>query len=347
VLLPSAGARANAAEALDEMNETGGVVVHGADLALLSGHPAGLSQRRAAGRLGTALWEVFPGHVALLDRDGDLVSINQAWRRFGLDNGASPATGLGMNYLDVCARAAAEGEPEAAEAGELVRLALAGIEPDRRLRYQCAGRWFSLEAVPLPGRHSGALVVHTDVTTDTEDVQRWRHQALHDPLTGLPNRLLLEDRLRHAIDRAERDPRLVAVLFIDVDDFKSVNDRHGHGAGDAVLQEVTARMADSLRAGDTLGRWGGDEFLVIAEQLADGAAARELAERVRASCTGPIEVDGVEIPVGLSVGLAHVEPGQPPHAVIAAADQALQHHRKDRRQSGRRPPRQRRGTPAR
>jgi diguanylate cyclase (GGDEF)-like protein len=318
------------------MGEDGGVVLHGSDLALLSGHPAGLSQRRAAGRLGTALWEVFPGHVALLDRDGVLVSINQAWRRYGLDNGASPSTGLGMSYLEICARAAAEGEPEAAEAAELVRLALSGVDPGRRLRYLCAGRWFSLEAVPLPGRHSGALVVHTDVTADTEDAQRWRHQALHDPLTGLPNRLLLEDRLRHAIERANRDPRPLAVLFIDVDDFKSVNDRHGHVVGDAVLREAARRMAASLRAGDTLGRWGGDEFVIVAEQLWDADAAAELVDRVRASCSGLIEVDGVVVPLGITVGLALVEPGQSAEAVIARADDALRLCRESRPRRSRR-----------
>src|SRR6059058_4903343 len=119
---------------MDEIAESAnGVVLHGSDLALFSGHPAGLSQRRAAGRLGTALWEVFPGHVALLDRDGVVLSVNQAWRRFGLENGACPPTGLGCNYLDVCAAAAADGEPEAAEAAEVVRLSLAGVESDRRV----------------------------------------------------------------------------------------------------------------------------------------------------------------------------------------------------------------------
>jgi diguanylate cyclase (GGDEF)-like protein len=179
-------------------------------------------------------------------------------------------------------------------------------------------------------------VVHTDVTTDAEDVQRWRHQALHDPLTGLPNRALLEDRLRHAIDRADRDPKPVAVLFIDVDDFKGVNDHHGHAAGDAVLRQAARCMAGTLRTGDTLGRWGGDEFLVIAERLWDADAAAELADRIRASCTGPLEVDGVAIPLGLTVGLALVGPGQSPEEVVAAADAALRAIRQGRPREGRR-----------
>jgi diguanylate cyclase (GGDEF)-like protein len=314
------------------MAETTGVVLHGADLALFSGHPAGLSHQRAQGRMGTALWEVFPGHVALLDRDGVVVSVNAAWRRYGLDNGASPFTGLGCNYLEVCAEAAAEGEPEAAEAAELVRLALAGVESDRRVRYLTAGdRWFSVQAFPIPGLHSGALVVHTDVTAEANDLQRWRHQALHDPLTGLPNRALLEDRLAHAVAGAAREPESVAALFIDLDSFKQVNDRYGHAAGDQVLQEAARRMAATVRSGDTLGRWGGDEFLVIAERLTGADTAPDLAARVTASLDDPIDIGDRTVRVALTVGVAHLDPGQPAEALVSAADRALQEVRRDRR----------------
>lgn len=313
------------------MVDPGDVVLHGSDLALLSGHPVGLSQRRAAGRLGTALWEVFPGHVALLDRDGVLVSVNEAWRRFALENGGTPAAGLGSNYLTVCDQAALGDEPEAAEAAELVRLALEGVPSDRKLFYDCAGRWFSLQAFPLPGRHSGALVVHIDVTADRRDVQRWKHQALHDPLTGLPNRALLEDRLAHAVAGASRTPNSVAVLFVDLDAFKTVNDTLGHAAGDRVLVEAARRMADSVRSGDTIGRWGGDEFLVIAERLERPDVAAELAERLAAGLEAPIRIGDVEVSVGLTVGLAYAGAGQSPRDVVENADDLLQSVRRARR----------------
>jgi diguanylate cyclase (GGDEF)-like protein len=329
---PSFGARANAAAAIDEMAERAdGVVLHSSDLALLSGHPAGLSQRRAAGRLGTALWEVFPGHVALLDRDGMLVSVNEAWRRYALENGGTPAAGLGTNYLHVCDAAGSDGEPEAAEAADLVRQALGGVQSDRKVHYACSdGRWFSVQAVPIPGRHSGALVVHTDVTADRQDVHHWRHQALHDPLTGLPNRALLGDRLAHAVAGAGRNPNSVAVLFVDLDDFKTVNDSYGHGAGDRVLVEAAARMAASVRSGDTLGRWGGDEFLVIAERLESADAAAELAERLAASLELPISIGDVHVAVGLTVGVAFATPGQSPEELVGRADQSLQSLRRTR-----------------
>jgi GGDEF domain-containing protein len=186
-----------------------------------------------------------------------VVSINAAWRRYTLENGGTPTAGLGTNYLDIGDTAATDGEPDASEAAELVRLALQGVQPDRTVCYECSdGRWFRLQTVPIPGRHSGALVVHTDITAETHDVRRWQHQALHDPLTGLPNRALLQDRLAHAVAGAARAPDSVAVLFVDLDAFKAVNDTYGHAAGDRVLTEAADRMAASVRVGDTFGRWG-------------------------------------------------------------------------------------------
>ena len=109
-----------------------------------------------------------PAHVALLDRDGVVLSVNRAWRRFGLANGGSATTGIGSNYLQVCERARAHGEPFAAEAAQLVQAALDGADTGRRLSYPCGlgkdPRWFSVYAVPIPGRHRGALVVHVDIT---------------------------------------------------------------------------------------------------------------------------------------------------------------------------------------
>jgi diguanylate cyclase (GGDEF)-like protein len=321
---PTYGARANAAEALDDMADApDAVVLHGSDLALFSGHPAGLSQRRAAGRLGTALWEVFPGHVALLDRDGVIVSVNRAWREFGLEAGGNPAAGLGMNYLDVCARAAECGEPEARRAARLVCDALEGRESGNTLAYPCEDRWFSMQAVPIPGRHSGALVVHTDITAARHREKEWQHRALHDPLTGLPNRALLSDRLQHAVSVSNRDPRSLAVLFVDLVAFKSINDRLGHGAGDQVLCEAARRMAGTLRSGDTIGRWGGDEFLVIAERLDPGTTGEDLARRLADGLDGPMVIDGEQLSVTATIGVAHLDAHRDADQLVREADAAL------------------------
>ena len=224
----------------------------------------------------------------------------------------------------MCRRAAATGEPEAQEAAELVLDALRGRDAGRRLPYACDdGRWFAMQVTPIPGRHSGALVVHTDITPETTREREWQHRALHDPLTGLPNRALLADRLEHAVAGAARNPESLAVLFVDLVAFKSVNDRLGHTAGDQVLCEAASRMATSLRSADTIGRWGGDEFLVIAERLDADCKGQEIARRLVASLEPPMAVCGEELSVDAVVGVAHLRDRQSAADLVRAADEAL------------------------
>jgi diguanylate cyclase (GGDEF)-like protein/PAS domain S-box-containing protein len=133
--------------------------------------------------------------------------------------------------------------------------------------------------------------------------QRMRHEALHDPLTGLANRTLLRDRLEHAIARSERERGATAVLFIDLDNFKAVNDSYGHAAGDAVLVESARRLHAAVRPGDTVARIGGDEFIALCEHVnADSAlaVARRLQEALRPSFTA----GGVEHQLSASIGVA-------------------------------------------
>ena len=129
------------------------------------------------------------------------------------------------------------------------------------------------------------------------------HQAFHDSLTDLANRALFNDRVRHALSRARRDGGCLAVLFVDLDDFKVVNDNLGHGAGDRLLREVAARLRSCLRGHDTVGRLGGDEFAILAEDT-DLATARRLADRVIATLAAPFPLVGGQVTVRASVGIA-------------------------------------------
>ena len=118
------------------------------------------------------------------------------------------------------------------------------------------------------------------------------HQALHDPLTGLPNRVLFFDRLDHAIRRLQREHAPLAVLFLDFDGFKSVNDRFGHAGGDEVLKRAADRVSAALRAEDTVARFGGDELVVLSEHVAGAAGGALIAERILEQLRAPIEIDG-------------------------------------------------------
>jgi diguanylate cyclase (GGDEF)-like protein/PAS domain S-box-containing protein len=150
--------------------------------------------------------------------------------------------------------------------------------------------------------------------------ERIRYEALHDPLTGLANRTLLRDRLEQALARSERGDGATGVLFVDLDDFKKVNDLYGHAIGDSVLIELGARLRAAVRPSDTVARMGGDEFVVICEQVDEGAAVA-LGRRVQEAVEVPVMVRGVEHRVSASVGIAlgHTDP----EALLGDADTAV------------------------
>jgi diguanylate cyclase (GGDEF)-like protein len=166
----------------------------------------------------------------------------------------------------------------------------------------------SARAVRFDGRRLGlAQTMANEAAMALENARLYeqvRHQAFHDPLTRLANRTLFRDRLEHALQRTTRGLGQVAVLFVDLDDFKTVNDSHGHTAGDVLLSAVGERLTAVIRPGDTVARLGGDEFAVLVEDVADHRDAIAPAERVLAAFASPFEVGGVELVIGASVGIA-------------------------------------------
>jgi len=163
---------------------------------------------------------------------------------------------------------------------------------------------------------------------------RLTHDALHDSLTGLPNRLLLHERFEHAALRARRTHSHTAVLFVDIDQFKEVNDTFGHHVGDALLIAFAGRLSSLVRAGDTLARFSGDEFVLLCEDIRDEADAAQLADRIRDSLTQPLEFDGKRVTVTASVGVAYAGPGDAVTGqLLIDADDAM-YQAKRRRSSG-------------
>jgi diguanylate cyclase (GGDEF)-like protein/PAS domain S-box-containing protein len=146
------------------------------------------------------------------------------------------------------------------------------------------------------------------------------HQAFHDPVTGLPNRALFGNRVAHALERRKRDGAQLAVLFLDLDDFKTVNDSLGHAAGDALLREVGRRLHVCVRGADTAARLGGDEFGVLIEETADELHAADVAERIMAALDAPVVLGDREVTVRTSVGIAF---GDAADATSACAEELL------------------------
>jgi diguanylate cyclase (GGDEF)-like protein/PAS domain S-box-containing protein len=165
--------------------------------------------------------------------------------------------------------------------------------------------WVTVSAV----RDDAGAVTHfvgvfSDITKAKESQDKLDHLAHHDPLTALPNRLLFHDRLQHALQRAERDNEQLAVLFIDLDRFKNVNDTLGHHVGDELLKQVAAALAGHLRDGDTLARLGGDEFIVLLENVHGAFGAGHVAEKLMSMFEQPFSVADHELFVTGSVGIS-------------------------------------------
>jgi len=179
----------------------------------------------------------------------------------------------------------------------------------------------------------GALVRRLDrVQRSSRDAeQRLAHLAAHDVLTGLPNRRLLLDRLDNALSRVRRQRRMVAVLFMDLDRFKEINDAHGHRAGDALLVQTARRLQAAVRDGDTVARLGGDEFVVVCPDVPGAYEAVTVAERILGTVARPFDLDGVRAEIATSIGVAMVDGKVPADEVLRDADRALY----EAKQSGR------------
>jgi diguanylate cyclase (GGDEF)-like protein len=268
--------------------ETGGLILSSIGLALLVGRAVARPVRRLA-------------HEADRIRSGDLVEIVPG------------------------------GPAEVRRAGEALAATSASL---RRVEAQAAelaaGRLDSpLLRAPLPGPLGE--VVHHSVTRIIEAIhERERlqgelaHQAAHDPLTALPNRAAALQHIEAAIARSARAEQILGLLFVDLDDFKGVNDSFGHAAGDRTLQVIAGRMQDCVRAGDTVCRLGGDEFLVVVEDAESELAIVETAHRMVTAICAPLAVGGVEVAVGASIGVAvDVDAHGTAEALLAEADAAV------------------------
>lgn len=172
---------------------------------------------------------------------------------------------------------------------------------------------------------AAAYLINAQARADLqESSERARETALHDPLTGLPNRTLLLERLDHAILRCRRSEKMVAILYSDLDAFKSVNDTYGHRVGDELLVAVAGRLTALLRPGDTLARLAGDEFVILCEDLDDASPADALAARIGSAFAESFVLSGVEVHVSASVGIAFAGEGEDvSEDVLQYADMAM------------------------
>ncbi|NLA35417.1 MAG: EAL domain-containing protein [Actinobacteria bacterium] len=200
--------------------------------------------------------------------------------------------------------------------------------PERELREELVfhnGRRLECYTVPqrVDGRVVGRVWSFRDVTANHQLQEKLTHQAFHDPLTGLANRSLFRERVSHALTRTQRTNATLAVLFIDLDDFKTVNDSLGHLVGDEMLVAVSDRLRNCLRPGDTAARLGGDEFAVLIEDLPNEIVATAVAERIVGVLDAPMHLVGRMVSTSASVGVAYADRSMSVSDVLRNADLAM------------------------
>ena len=252
--------------------------------------------------------DAMPDATALLDHQGRITSTNAAWRMFALDNGGTPEdTGVGVNYLDVCRRSADGGSDDALQIANGLRSVLDGetIEVDRE--YSCHSpdfdRWFITRITSIGAPLGGAIASHVNITRRKRLEQEFAHQATHDPLTGLANRMMFANTLAESMTRssARAGGPDTGVIYIDLDDFKPINDRFGHSAGDEVLQTVASRLLLGTRPQDTVSRLGGDEFAICFPRVGR-TELKMIAGRIGDLLDEVHQIHGQQIRVGGSIG---------------------------------------------
>lgn len=185
--------------------------------------------------------------------------------------------------------------------------------------------WLSINAIKdTQGNIENFIAIFSDVTHHREDTQTQAYLATHDPLTGLSNRLLLNDRLEHAIDHANRFNKSIILIFCDLDNFKPINDTFGHTVGDEILKKVGHSLKEILRPEDTVCRFGGDEFVILIEELDSFSYLDNILQRINNLTKTPCVIDGNIIQIGMSLGASiYPDDGRKPSELIEAADKAM------------------------
>ena len=289
------------------------------------------------GFLFRSLMETMVDSIYFKDRQCRLVRVN---RKMALDLGrADPAELIGRTDIELFGR----------EFGEMTMLddarimetdePIIGLTESRQLESGQVN-WTLTTKTPLHDL-SGTVVGLLGITREINELKRaemtLEHLATHDTLTGLPNRYLMFDRLNQLLVRAARYGLSFAILFIDLDGFKRINDSRGHDVGDLVLRGVAERLTRNLRAADTVARIGGDEFVVLLASLRAGPDATALADKIRSTVGMPFALPGGDAAVTVSIGIGqYPDDGRDAEELLKAADVAM--YRAKRRRAAAAPP---------
>ncbi len=276
-----------------------------------------------------AVIDALSAHICVLDKNGAIIAINRAWQDFRTENSPNPRrSDVGVDYLKICQDASGPGSEEAGEFALGVQSVLLSGRELFQMEYPCHSpthfRWFLGRVTPLHVEGGGAVVSHDNITERKVLEIELARFAATDTLTGLPNRRYFLEFATKELARTKRFGTPAAVIIMDLDHFKAVNDTFGHVAGDNVLRRVSEACSTILRQGDVLARFGGEEFvaLIPGSSLAD---ALIVAERLRGCVLETLVPNGDDsISLTASIGVTEIIAGDKDiEAALRRADTAL------------------------
>ena len=241
--------------------------------------------------------------ICLVNDAGELVSYNRRFARlWEFEDDEAQLLDVGQVMAHVTSKLA-DPDEFLTKITEMFEARDASARDETRLEDGRIFERYSAPALADDGRSFGRVWTFSDITERKNYEAQLTHQAFHDAVTGLPNRVLFTDHVRHALAKLDRTKRSVAVLFLDLDRFKVVNDSLGHEKGDQLLVQVAARLRQSLRPGDIAARFGGDEFVVLLEEVTSPDDATRVADRIAANLQTPFELGSHEVAVTASIGI--------------------------------------------
>lgn len=272
----------------------------------------------------TAFLEHIPDNVYFKDRDSRFIRISGAMATYmGLANSAQAAKKTDSDMFS-----SEHAEQALADEQEILRTGQPIVGKEEKETWP-DGReaWVRTTKVPLRNRKGqiiGTMGISSDITDRKQSEARIQHMALHDALTGLPNRVLLHDRLEQAIGLAQRNQKRVALLMLDLDRFKNVNDTLGHYVGDRLLEAVSKRLKICLRDSDMVARFGGDEFVICLPMVRDQEDIERVAQKVLSTITEPFRIEDHELRISSSIGICQYPiDGESPESLLQFADAAM------------------------
>jgi diguanylate cyclase (GGDEF)-like protein/PAS domain S-box-containing protein len=273
-------------------------------------------------RLAASVFEIADEAVIVTDADNRIVSVNPAFEAI---TGYASEEAIGRNPSLLSAKTLPKVFYQEMWQSLLDSGRWSGEVLNRKKSGETYVEWLSIKRLLNDkGQPVHHVAVFSDISQRKQAEERMRHLALHDALTGLPNRSLLSDRLNQCLSTARRDKTRFALLYFDLDKFKPVNDKLGHDVGDALLIAVAQRVQECVRESDTVARIGGDEFVALLPKLQESGDAMRVAEKIRDALSRPFQVAGHVCEISASIGIAlYPEHGEDEKQLTLIADAAM------------------------